>query len=66
MDDIATKIIMTRFYENLARRQSIYDAFLEAQNYLRKYDAGTYNVPEYYAAFVLLDAVKEMGNIEKL
>ena len=58
VDDTATKIMMTRFYENLAKGKSKYDSFLEAQKYLRKYDGGLYDEPEYYAAFVLLDAIK--------
>lgn len=58
VSDEATKIIMTRFYENLAKGRSKYDSFREAQNYLRKYDGGLYDEPEYYAAFVLLDAIK--------
>ena len=33
-----------------------YDSFHEAQIYLRKYEKGRYDEPEYYAAFVLLDA----------
>ncbi len=58
VDDTATKVMMTRFYENLAKGKSKYDSFREAQKYLRKYDGGLYDEPEYYAAFVLLDAIK--------
>lgn len=58
VDDTATKIMMTRFYENLAKGRSKYDSFREAQKYLRKCDNGIYDKPEYYAAFVLLDAIK--------
>ena len=58
VSDEATKIMMTRLYENLAKGKSKYDSFREAQNYLRKYDGGLYDEPEYYAAFVLLDAIK--------
>ena len=58
VSDEATKIMMTRFYENLAKGKSKYDSFREAQKYLRKYDGGIYDKPEYYAAFVLLDAIK--------
>ena len=58
VDDTATKIMMTRFYENLAKGKSKYDSFREAQKNLRKYDKGLYDEPEYYAAFVLLDAIK--------
>ena len=61
VDDTATKIMMTRFYENLAKGKSKYDAFREAQKYLRNYvdkETGrTFDRPEYYAAFVLLDAI---------
>ena len=58
VDDNATKLMMMRFYENLAKGRSKYDAFREAQKYLRKYENGRYDEPEYYAAFVLLDAIK--------
>lgn len=58
VSDEATKIMMTRFYEYLAKGKSKYDAFREAQRYLRKYEGGLYDEPEYYAAFVLLDAIK--------
>ena len=61
VSDEATKIMMTRFYENLANGRSKYDSFREAQEYLRKYKDGDgdtiFNYPEYYAAFVLLDAI---------
>ena len=58
VDDEATKIMMTKFYENLAKGHSKYESFQEAQKYLRKYDDGHYDKPEYYAAFVLLDAIE--------
>ena len=58
VSDEATKIMMTRFYENLAKGRSKYDSFREAQSYLRKYEKGRYDEPEFYAAFVLLDAIK--------
>ena len=58
VDDMATKIMMTRFYENLAKGKSKYDSFREAQKYLRKYEKCRYDEPEYYAAFVLLDAIE--------
>ena len=57
VDDTATKIMMTCFYENLAKGKSKYDSFRDAQKNLRKYDKGLYDEPEYYAAFVLLDAI---------
>ena len=58
VSDESTMIMMTRFYENLAKGRSKYDSFREAQDYLRKYDDGFYDEPQYYAAFVLLDAIK--------
>ena len=58
VDDDATRVMMTSFYENLAKGRSKYEAFREAQKYLRKYDKGKYDSPEYYAAFVLLDAIR--------
>lgn len=51
---------MTRFYENLAKGKSKYNSFLEAQKYFRESvdeDGRTYDDPEYYAAFVSLDAI---------
>ena len=58
VSDEATRIMMTRFYENLAKGKGKYDSFRDAQNYLRKCDDGFYDKPQYYAAFVLLDAIK--------
>lgn len=57
VDDEATRVLMTKFYENLSRGQIKYDAFRDAQRYLREYKKGIYNKPVYYAAFVLLDAL---------
>ena len=57
VDDEATRIMMTRFYENLTRGKSKYNSFDEAQSYLRKYERGKFDKPQYYAAFVLLDAI---------
>ncbi len=62
VDDIATKVMMTQFYKNLAKGKSKYDAFHDAQKYLRHYvdeEGRTYDEPEYYAAFVLLDAIND-------
>ena len=57
VDDDATRIMMTRFYENLTKGRSKYDSFREAQKYLRKYDDGIFDEPQFYAAFILLDAI---------
>ena len=58
IDDNATIILMTSFYENLSKGRDKYNAFRDAQNALREYKGGIYNKPYYYAAFVLLDAVQ--------
>jgi CHAT domain-containing protein len=34
-----------------------YESFLNAQHFLRQYDGGRYDKPEYWAAFVLLDGI---------
>ncbi len=57
VNDEATKILMTRFYENLSKGQGKYSAFRRAQDSLRKYKGGIYDRPDYYASFVLLDAI---------
>ena len=55
VDDNATQIIMTAFYDNLLQGQSKRDAFHNAQQHLRTVDNGRYNEPQYWAAFILLD-----------
>lgn len=58
VDDEATRILMTRFYHNLANNSSKREALKEAQDYLRTVDDGFFDDPDYWAAFILLDAVK--------
>lgn len=78
VDDKATRLLMNRFYENLANGMSKSQALADAQNYLRNYTPETeifeddvdfpeleeepanpkpYDDPQFYAAFVLLDAI---------
>lgn len=57
VSDEATRIMMTCFYENLVQGRSKNDAFHEAVDHLRKYENGLYDDPEFYAAFILLDAL---------
>lgn len=57
VNDEATRILMTCFYENMLNGQSKYKALQNAQNSLRRYKGGIYDRPIYYAAFVLLDAI---------
>ena len=55
--DDATKILMTSFYENLAKGMNITGALSNAQIVLRKYHNGIYSNPYYWANFILLDAI---------
>jgi CHAT domain-containing protein len=55
VDDTATQILMTEFYKGLTLGQSKREALLNAQKYLRQYQNGKYDKPEYWAAFILLD-----------
>ena len=58
VDDEATRILMTRFYHNLAGGMDKHEALRESQSYLRLVDDGYFDDPEYWAAFILLDAVR--------
>lgn len=57
VDDKATQILMTHFYENVLNGLSKQEALNNAQHYLRTMDNGKYENPEYWAAFILLDAL---------
>ena len=57
VDDKATQILMTQFYKNLLSGLSKRQSLLSAQRYLCEYNGGTYNNPQYWAAFILLDAL---------
>lgn len=57
VDDTATSILMTEFYKNLINGKKITESLKEAQNYLRNVDGGLYDKPEYWASFIVLDAV---------
>ena len=57
VDDTATQILMTEFYKGLTLGQSKREALLNAQKYLRQYQNGKYDKPEYWAAFILLDGI---------
>ncbi len=52
--DKATKDLMIEFYKNLTNGKSKREAFIAAQDYLRK----TYKNPYYWAAFVMVDGLK--------
>ena len=57
VDDDATQLLMTEFYRNLLKGRSKRESLLSAQRYLREYDQGMYSDPDYWAAFILLDAL---------
>ena len=57
VNDEATQILMTQFYRNLLSGHSKYKSLQFAQKYLREYDNGQYDAPEYWAAFILLDGI---------
>jgi hypothetical protein len=57
VDDTATRILMTRFHENLLAGQSKIEAFQNAQLALRTCENNKYDDYTYWAAFVLLDGL---------
>ncbi|MCD8292903.1 MAG: CHAT domain-containing protein [Prevotellaceae bacterium] len=66
VNDAATRLLMERFYKGLLNKKTKLEALKEAQQYVRDYkmeDATTHTVqqpyqsPEYWAAFILLDAL---------
>ncbi|MBO7467540.1 MAG: CHAT domain-containing protein [Bacteroidaceae bacterium] len=57
VDDEATKILMTNFYENIIAGQSKREALINAQISLRIKDQGKFDEPKFWASFVLLDAL---------
>lgn len=63
VDDEATKILMTDFYGNLGAGQDVREALVNAQKKVREYSHDTgeeiinFGHPQYWAAFILLDAL---------
>ena len=57
VDDEATTILMIEFYKNLMSGKSKLQSLKDAQKYLREYDNGKYDKPEYWAAFIIIDAL---------
>lgn len=60
VDDEATNILMTQFYQNLLSGNTkgyMSQSLLKAQKYLRQYEHGKYSDPSFWAAFILLDAI---------
>ena len=59
VNDDATRILMTEMYKNLYSGQTKREALANAQLALRSYNNGIYDRPEFWAAFVLLDALEK-------
>ena len=59
VNDDATRILMTEMYKNLYSGQTKREALANAQLALRSYNNGIYDRPEFWAAFVLLDALDQ-------
>ena len=59
VDDTVTQIFMTEFYRQLVtgKGKSKREAFTNAQQYLKTTEKGKYDSPEFWAAFILLDAI---------
>ena len=66
VDDNATQLFMTQFFERIhldenGRPTNKYEAFSEAQSYVRNYTADDgshpFAKPEYWAAFIMLDGI---------
>ena len=63
VDDKATQMLMTKFYEEFLGGKSKHEALRSAQKYLREYQPKEskndrpYADPKYWAAFILLDAL---------
>lgn len=56
VDDKATQILMEEFYKNLSSGSDQYSALRDAQNVVKK----DYPDPKYWAAFILIDAIREL------
>lgn len=48
---------MTEFYNKLINGNSKKQSLYKAQQYLRTYQNGVYDKPEYWAAFIMLDGI---------
>ena len=55
VDDTATRLLMVEFYEHLLNGDSKMTSLLKAQEYVRSLKK--YEAPEYWAGFILLDAL---------
>ena len=58
VDDDATKVLMTFFYNNLCSGMNKHEALNKAQNSLREYNNKEYADTKYWAKFILVDALE--------
>lgn len=57
VDDYPTSLLMKKFFESYFKFHSKQKAMTETINFLRTTDKGRWNNPQYWAAFILLDAL---------
>lgn len=57
VDDYATSLLMEHFFESYFKSHSKQKAMSETVHYLRTIDNGRWSAPQYWAAFILLDAL---------
>ena len=57
VDDEATQVLMSAFYNNLISGLSKREAFVKAQHFLRTTQNKKFDNPRFWAAFILLDAL---------
>ncbi len=57
VDDDATQLLMTEFYRGLLSGKTKRQAFLDAQQALRRAEGGRFDRYECWAAFVMIDAI---------
>lgn len=57
VDDEATQLLMTSFYEKLVSGMSKREAFVKAQQFLRTTQDKKFDNPRYWASFIMLDAL---------
>lgn len=61
VDDAATQMLMEEFYKNISSGSDQYSALRDAQNEVKK----EYPNPKYWAAFILIDAIRELKLYKK-
>lgn len=61
VDDKATQLFMTQFYEALSKGKSKVESLRLAQRYIKEYEPEPnfrpYANPQFWAAFILIDAI---------